>query len=292
LKTLLAATEVAKTFRVGRQDVPAVWGVSMAVREGESLGVVGPSGSGKTTLARIVAGHLDADAGQVTLEGQPVSTSWRQSARRARRRIQLVAQDPWDALSPRLSVAELVAEPLVVWREPNRGERVAAVLERVGLPASGAFLDARSSELSGGPRQRIALARALVLEPKVLVADEPTAMLDASEQARLLVLLRELQVEMGLGLVLVSHDLAVVRKVTDRILVLDAGETVEDGPSARVSTSPQSATGRELVAAAPALDLDEDAGADDLSGGATDAVAPHIPADPAFPVQGRHGDNS
>jgi peptide/nickel transport system ATP-binding protein len=130
---------------------------------------------------------------------------------------------------------------------------VAAALDDVGLPSTGAFLEARTHELSGGQLQRIALARALVAGPKLLVADEPTAMLDASEQARLLVVLRERQVEMGLGLVIVSHDLAVVRKVTDRIVVLDAGRVVEEGPSDAVSTSPRSATARRLVAASAAF---------------------------------------
>jgi peptide/nickel transport system ATP-binding protein len=126
-------------------------------------------------------------------------------------------------------------------------------LESVGLPGDGPFLRARTHELSGGQLQRIALARALVARPKVLVADEPTAMLDASEQARLLVVLRERQVEMGLGLVLVSHDLAAVRKVTDRIVVLDRGEVVEEGPSAIVSTIPRSDTARLLIDASPAF---------------------------------------
>jgi peptide/nickel transport system ATP-binding protein len=166
-------------------------------------------------------------------------------------------QDPWDALSPRLTVAELVREPLDLAKEDDRRQRdlaVAEALESVGLPPSGAFLQARTHELSGGQLQRIALARALVLRPKLLVADEPTSMLDASEQARLLVVLRERQAEMGLGLVLVSHDMAVVRKVTDRIVVLNAGRVVEDGPSHVVSTAPVSETGRRLIEAAPSFE--------------------------------------
>ncbi len=130
------------------------------------------------------------------------------------------------------------------------------MLEAVGLPSAGAFLTARTEELSGGQLQRIVLARALILGPDLLVADEPTAMLDASEQARLLVLLRELQVERGLGLVFVSHDISVVRKVTDRMLVLDAGRVVEEGPSHVVSTRPVTETTRRLIAAAPAFDLE------------------------------------
>jgi peptide/nickel transport system ATP-binding protein len=256
LKTLLSAVEVHKTFRTGGRDVPALRGVSLVLREGESLGIVGPSGSGKSTLAGIIAGHLDADAGQVVLEEAPLSASWRSGARALRRRVQLVMQDPWDALSPRMTVEELVREGLDLSSDEGREERgllVGQALESVGLPSSGGFLSARSHELSGGQLQRIALARALVVQPKLLVADEPTSMLDASEQARLLVVLRERQVEMGLGLVLVSHDLAVVRKVTDRIVVLDGGQVVEEGPSNVVSLMPQHATTRGLLEAASTL---------------------------------------
>jgi len=255
LKTLLSAEAVTKSFGKGRHAVPALAGVSLSLREGESVGIVGPSGSGKSTLARILAGHLAMDSGQVVLEGAPLPDSWRGSDRLRRRRIQLIMQDPADALSPRLSVDELVGEPLAVLDAPPAARRaaVAEALESVGLPSSGSFLDARSHELSGGQLQRIALARALVCDPKVLVADEPTAMLDASEQARLLVVLRERQTEMGLGLVLVSHDLASVRKVTDRMVVLDGGRVVEEGPSAIVSTTPKSRTAQLLVESSPAF---------------------------------------
>ena len=253
LKTLLSADDVSKSFTRG--SVPALAGVSLTLREGESLGIVGPSGSGKSTLARILAGHLSSDSGKVVLEGEPLPTSWRGDDRLRRRRIQLIMQDPADALSPRLTVEELVREPLDVVKTDDVAARaaVAEALESVGLPSTGSFLRSRIHELSGGQLQRIALARALVAAPKVLVADEPTAMLDASEQARLLVVLRERQVEMGLGLVLISHDLAAVRKVTDRIVVLDAGRVVEEGPSATVSTIPQSATARLLVETSPAF---------------------------------------
>jgi peptide/nickel transport system ATP-binding protein len=255
-KTLLWAEQVTKVFADGRRQVPAVQGVSLELQEGESLGVIGPSGSGKSTLARILTGHLDADTGQVLLEGRRLSTSWRREAREVRRRIQLVMQDPWDALSPRLTVTQLVREPLDLDKSGDRTQPEAAVaeaLESVGLPSSGSFVEARAHELSGGQLQRVALARALVVRPKLLVADEPTSMLDASEQARMLLVLRERQVEMGLALVLVSHDMAVVRKVTDRIVILDAGLVAEDGPSNVVSTAPKSLVGRKLIEAAPAF---------------------------------------
>jgi len=251
LKTLVSATGLHKAFRGGGDVVPALADVSLVVRHGESVGVVGASGSGKTTLARILAGHEEADAGQVVIDGETISSSWRREARALRRRVQLVAQDPWQALSPRLTVRQLVGEPLRIARTgpPADGDaEVGEMLEGVGLPAAGAFLEARVHELSGGQLQRIALARALVARPRLLIADEPTSMLDASEQARLLVILRERQVEMGLGLVLISHDLAIVRKVTDRIVVLDAGRVAEEGPAEQVSSTPASPAARALIA--------------------------------------------
>jgi len=253
LKRLLSATDLDKAFHGDGRRVHALRGVSLAVDEGEAVGVIGPSGSGKSTLARIVAGHLAPDGGAVLLEGRPLSPSWRRGARGRRRRVQLVMQDPWDALSPRLVVEELVREPLDLEPPDGGGPGVADMLEAVGLPSSGAFLRARAHELSGGQLQRLALARALMARPKLLVADEPTSMLDPSEQARLLVVLRELQAEMGVGLVLVSHDVAVVRKVTDRVVVLDGGRVVEDARTERFSSTPASETGRRLVAAAPAF---------------------------------------
>ncbi len=278
LKTLLSARNVSKSFGKGRGQVQAVRDVSLTLAEGEAVGIIGPSGSGKSTLARILTGHHAPDTGEVLLEGNPLPTSWRGSAKEQRRRIQLVMQDPWDALSPRMNVRDLVREPLDVEGTEDRSHRNEAVvvaLESVGLPSSGTFLDAFSHELSGGQLQRVALARALVVRPKLLVADEPTSMLDASEQARMLVVLRERQAEMGLGLIFVSHDMAVVRKVTDRIVVLEAGRLVEEGPSHTISTTPRSVTGRRLIESAsafapsaPANGSDTDAlGADQRSSG-------------------------
>lgn len=256
LKTLISATGIHKAFGGGGRKVQALSGVSLAVREGESVGLIGPSGSGKSTLARILSGHLAPDSGEVTLQGQPLSTSWRAAAGQLRRRVQLVMQDPTDALSPRLAVAALVREPLDLAKDDPVEQRrmsVAEALDSVGLPSSGSFLDAMANELSGGQLQRVALARALVCRPKVLVADEPTSMLDASEQARLLGVLRERQVEMGLALVLVSHDMALIRKVTDRIVVLERGRVVEEGRSEAVSGAPRSSTARRLVGSASAF---------------------------------------
>ncbi|MDQ6874236.1 MAG: ABC transporter ATP-binding protein [Actinomycetota bacterium] len=255
LQQLLTATGLTKTFTSGTRSTHALRDVSFSVREGESVGIIGPSGSGKSTLARILTGHLAPDAGDVQLRNVSLAASWRGGTNKLlRRQIQLVMQDPADALSPRLTVQALVREPLDLGDEVEPAQRqqaVCAMLESVGLPASGSFLDARTHELSGGQLQRIALARALILRPKLLVADEPSAMLDASEQARLLVVLRERQIEMGLGLVLVSHNMAIIRKVVDRVVVLDHGRVVEEGPSERVTVAPTSQAAINLMNAAP-----------------------------------------
>ena len=258
LKCVLSADGIHKAFRRGGRQTHALKGVSFDLVHGEAVGIVGPSGSGKTTLARILAGQLDPDAGEVRLNG--ASARAPREARRLRPRAQLVMQDPWEALSPRLRVEELVREPLDIAGELDDPQRRAAVeesLEAVVLPRASAFLGARVHELSGGQLQRIALARALIARPDVLIADEPTSMLDASEQARLLAVLRDRQTQMGLALVLISHDLALVRKVTDRIIVLDAGRIVEEGASQRVGVSPSSDTARRMVASAPTFEVGE-----------------------------------
>jgi len=259
LRQLLSATGLHKAFGRGSRRVRALDGVALEVLHGESVGIVGPSGSGKTTLARILAGQLRPDAGDVALQSAAHGGARRASIA-PQDRVQLVMQDPWDALSPRLRVRELVREPLDIARtgdEAQRSAAVAEILEAVALPTSGPFLQARVHELSGGQLQRIALARALIARPRLLIADEPTSMLDASEQARLLTLLRDLQVQRGLALVLVSHDLALVRKVCDRIVVLDGGRVVEQGSSEQVSGDPRSDTARRLIGTAATFDLGE-----------------------------------
>lgn len=253
LKTLLSARDVTKSFGRGRSAVPALDRVSITLCEGESLGIVGPSGSGKSTLARIIAGHLALDSGEVLLEGEALPTSWRGDDRLRRRRIQLVMQDPTDSLSPRLTVEELVREPLDVAKVGDDRERHTAVaesLESVGLPCSGSFLNARTHELSGGQLQRIALARALVSGPKLLVADEPTAMLDASLRGDLLRLLGDLRTRHRVAYLYITHDLALAEAFCDRLVVLRHGEVVEQGPTSDLLTRPSHPYTAALVDAA------------------------------------------
>jgi peptide/nickel transport system ATP-binding protein len=259
LQTLLQASDLRKAFSSNGlgESVTAVEGASLEVYEGEVVALVGETGSGKTTLGRLLVGLLEADGGRVIFEGQDLAALNGRQRKALRRRIQFVAQDPFDAISPRLTVTEIVREPLDVQRIGTAAERVEKVhrcLQAVGLGPEPAFLGRRAHELSGGQLQRVAIARALVLDPKLIVADEPVSMLDASEQAKVINLLKRIQNERGMGLLLVSHDLALVRKVADRILVMRQGEIVEGGPANRVVTRPEHEYTRALLQAAPALD--------------------------------------
>jgi peptide/nickel transport system ATP-binding protein len=255
--TRLAAVDVAKSYRTGlRRRVDALKSVSLEVREGEVVGIVGETGSGKSTLVRVLVGVEVPDAGTVGWEGRPLATFEKQQWADFRRRVAVVFQDPFDAVSPLLSVAEVVREPLDVQHigtGAERAERAAAALAGVGLPQTEAFQARRAHDLSGGQLQRVAIARAMVLGPRLLLADEPTSMLDASEQAKLMVMLKEQQVARGMAMIVVSHDLALVRKVADRLVVLHAGEVVETGPGAGVIAAPQHPVTRALVQAAATL---------------------------------------
>ncbi|MGC9335609.1 MAG: dipeptide ABC transporter ATP-binding protein [Anaerolineae bacterium] len=266
LQTLLQARDLRKAFSSNGngEAVTAVQAASLEVYEGEVVALVGETGSGKTTLGRLLVGLLEADGGRVVFEGQDLALVEGRQRKALRRRIQFIAQDPFDAISPRLTVAEIVREPLDVQKVGTAEEREAKVhrcLQAVGLAPEPAFLERRAHELSGGQLQRVAIARALVLDPKLIVADEPVSMLDASEQAKVINLLKEIQSERGMGLLLVSHDLALVRKVADRILVMRRGEIIEGGPANRVVTRPEHEYTRALLAAAPALDWISDASA-------------------------------
>lgn len=258
--TVLAARGLRKSFRPSRRHrVDALRGVDVTVRAGEVVGVVGESGSGKTTLARLLLAVTPADGGTIEWQGRD-TTSFTATDRDAfRRGTAMVYQDPYAAVSHRMTVADAVREPLDVQRvgsNKERHSRVRALLRNVGLSTTTASLSRRTHDLSGGQLQRLAIARALILGPELLIADEPTSMLDASEQAKVLALLKDLQVEGGMSMVFISHDLALVRKVADRLLVMDAGRVVEEGPSHRVVAAPVSAAAVRLVHAAPTLTLD------------------------------------
>ncbi|MFF9087027.1 dipeptide ABC transporter ATP-binding protein [Streptomyces sp. NPDC014991] len=259
-EVVLEAAGVRREFGRGKGAFAAVDDVSLTVRRGETLGVVGESGSGKTTLGRMLVGLLAPTSGAIRYGGRP-HTGVNPS-------VQMVFQDPVSSLNPRRSVGESIADPLrargtgVVppgerGRAWGRDEarirgRVTELLERVGL--DGAHYDRYPHEFSGGQRQRIGIARALAAEPRVIVCDEPVSALDVTTQAQVVDLLGELQRELGLALVFIAHDLAVVRQVSDRVAVMRRGRVIEYGPADEVYDTPREAYTRQLLAAVPALD--------------------------------------
>jgi peptide/nickel transport system ATP-binding protein len=241
--------------RRGTRPFRAVHDVSLDVRGGEVLGLVGESGSGKTTLGRAAAGLIRPTAGRVLIEGDDLAEIGRVRLRELRRDLAFVHQDPASALDPRLSAGTSIREPLDihgVGTAAERAARVAELLDAVRLPA--ALADRLPHQLSGGQRQRVALARALALRPRLVIADEPTSSLDVSVQAGILALFTDLQRELGFACVFISHDLAVIHGVTDRIAVLQAGKLVESGPTAQVYARPASAYTRALIDAIPVPD--------------------------------------
>ncbi|MET7734574.1 ABC transporter ATP-binding protein [Streptomyces sp. NPDC005402] len=246
-EVVLEAKGLRREFGRGRKAFAAVDDVSLTVRRGETLGVVGESGSGKTTLGRMLVGLLEPTAGEVRHDGHA-----RVGVNSA---VQMVFQDPVSSLNPRRSVGESIADPLRARGERDEKrirERVTELLERVGL--EGAHYDRYPHEFSGGQRQRVGIARALAADPRVIVCDEPVSALDVTTQAQVVALLGELQRELGLALVFVAHDLAVVRQVSDRVAVMRRGRIVEQGPADEVYDSPRDPYTEQLLAAVPALD--------------------------------------
>ncbi|NDL56788.1 dipeptide ABC transporter ATP-binding protein [Phytoactinopolyspora mesophila] len=251
----LRLDQVVVEFGARGKRFTAVDGVDLRIHAGEFVGLVGESGSGKSTIGRCALGLVRPSAGTVRLFGADPASFRGRAARAARRRLGVILQDPAASLDPRMSVGDSIAEPMVVHhthRRRERAARVAELLESVHLPASTA---ARyPHELSGGQRQRVSLARALALDPELLIADEPTSALDVSVQASVLAVLAELQERYAFGCLFISHDLAVVDSLTHRVAVMYAGRIVEQGPTRRVLTAPRDPYTHRLLTAAPVPD--------------------------------------
>ncbi len=235
--------------------VRAVDGVDLEIHAGQTVGLVGESGSGKSTTARLVTRLIEPTGGQVVFAGEDLAALSGPGLRAARRRVQMIFQDPYASLNPRLTVAQIVAEPLQVHdggSEEALTPRLVGLLDQVGLDDRA--LDRYPHEFSGGQRQRVAIARALALSPDLVVCDEPVSALDVSVQSQVINLLADLQTEKGLAYLFISHDLSVVRHVSDRIAVMYLGRVVEEGPAAAVHDAPRHPYTEALVSAVPVPD--------------------------------------
>jgi len=262
-RTLIATDRVSKYYPVQRglfasreRFVHAVDGVSIRVRRGETMGLVGESGCGKSTLGRLMLRLVEPTFGRVLFDGSDITHVSQRTLRPLRRRMQIIFQDPYSSLNPRMTVGEIVGEALTIHRlVKTRAEeetRIVELLERVGMRADA--LNRYPHEFSGGQRQRIGIARALAVEPEFIVCDEPISALDVSIQAQIINLLLELQETMGLAYLFVSHDLAVVQHVSHRVAVMYLGKIVERAPAEQLYREPRHPYTRALLAAAPRPD--------------------------------------
>ncbi len=266
-RALLQVRGLVKNFKTGglfdRTEVQAVRGIDLSIHSGQTYGLVGESGSGKTTVGRLVARLIDPTSGTIDFDGQDFAVLKGAALRSARRQVQMIFQDPLRSLNPRMTIGQLLEEPFRLHDLEAGAERRASILRalnEVGLTSSA--LDRYPHEFSGGQRQRIAIARALILKPKLIIADEPTSSLDVSVQAQVLNLMKRLQQLHGMAFLFISHDLNVVRYMSDQIGVMYLGEIVEVGPADALFRDPKHPYTASLVDAVPTVhDFDRESGA-------------------------------
>lgn len=263
-----------KSLLPGRDEEPvkAVDDVSFTLHENESIGVIGESGCGKTTLLRALMGLYDPTGGDIKLNGDPISEFSRKDWKEYRRKVQIIFQDPFNSLDPRMTVRGALLEPLKIHNMDNKEERIHDVLERVELNPPKKYMQRRPNQLSGGEKQRVSIARALILEPDVILADEPASMLDVSTQAAILRLLSRLMDETGTAMVYISHDLSTVSYVCDEINVMYLGRIVEQGRTDRVIDDPKHPYSQALIDAIPIPDPHNDRERTKMEGAPRDPV--------------------
>jgi oligopeptide/dipeptide ABC transporter ATP-binding protein len=267
---------LGQVLRGERPAVKAVDGVSFAIGRGENVGILGESGCGKTTLGRLLLRLIKPTAGEIRFDGRQLSEQTGDALLSFRRRAQLVFQNPFDALNPRFTMATALAEPLRNTKVPaaEHQERIRTAMRRVHLPDVETYADKYPHQLSGGQLQRVVLARALVVEPEFIVADEPVSMLDVSVRAGILNVMKEIGEQMGLAAAYISHDLALVRYVCERTLTMYCGVVVEDGPTEEVVHRPQHPYTQALVKAVPVPHVDQSRAPLPIKGGVPDARNP------------------
>ena len=252
---ILEVQDLKVVFKTGKKEFHALKGVSLSIDPGETLGRVGESGSGKTTIGKVILGQVPATSGRILFEGEDITHATRERRRTLGRDIQVVFQDPYGSLNPARSIGDTLSEPLLTQTTLTRQDmvrKIAEILDQVGMPQDTA--QRYQAQFSGGKRQRIAIARAVIGRPRLVVCDEPVSGLDLSVQAQVLNLLNDLQKRMGLALLFISHDLTVVRHVSRRTAVLFRGDIVEQGETLQVLDTPQHAYTQALLAAAPVPD--------------------------------------
>ncbi len=275
MSTILEVKDLQKYFKVNAGTLHAVDGVSFSIEEGETLGVVGESGCGKSTLGRVVLHLLDNTGGQIIYKGEDVTHVTREKLSALRRDMQIIFQDPFSSLNPRMTVHQIIAEPMQIAGDIDKSEidrRVTEMMDTVGLASR--FANSYPHELDGGRRQRIGIARALVLNPKFVVCDEPVSALDVSIQAQVLNLMLDIQEKMGLTYIFITHDLSVVKYISNNIMVMYLGQMVEKAPSDELFKHRYHPYTRALISAVPVPDIDHKRERIQLKGELTSPIDP------------------